>query len=116
MQALEERRVEALEAVRRARAEAVASRRPLVRKGAVKNAEVKLFNPRFEEDFVAGKNYDPDRRGPRHITLLARSCLMILTSVFPCSSLATAFSLRLLGDTSHLSLAARQRQTATPAM
>ncbi|CAL8463440.1 g2974 [Coccomyxa elongata] len=59
--ALEERRVEVLEAVRQVRTDASASRRPLVRRGATKNPEVKLFNPRFEEDFVAGKNYDPDR-------------------------------------------------------
>lgn len=61
MQALEKRQVEVLKAVRQVRTHAVASRRPLVRRNATKNPEFKLFNPRFEEDFVAGKNYDPDR-------------------------------------------------------
>ncbi len=48
-----------------------------MRKGAVKNAEVKLFNPRFEEDFVTGKNYDPDRRGPASLSL---DCLAPLSA------------------------------------
>lgn len=39
----------------------LATRRALVRKATSKAAEVKLFNPRFEEDFAAGKDYDPDR-------------------------------------------------------
>jgi hypothetical protein len=38
----------------------VAARRPLVRK-ADKAAAVKLYNPRFEDDYVAGKDFDPDR-------------------------------------------------------
>ena len=37
-------------------------RKPLQRKAGAKAAAVKLFNPRFEDDFVAGKDYDPDRR------------------------------------------------------
>lgn len=53
--------MEVLKKITQVRAEAVSSRRPLVRKGATWNPEVKLFNPRFEEDFVAGKDYDPDR-------------------------------------------------------
>ena len=44
-------------------AEVVARRRPLTRAAAAK-PEVKLFNPRFEEAFVAGKDYDPDRWVP----------------------------------------------------
>ena len=35
-------------------------RRPLTRDAKAK-PEVKLFNPRFEDDFATGKDYDPDR-------------------------------------------------------
>ena len=35
-----------------------------MRAAAARQPEVKLFNPRFEEDFAAGKEYDPDRCAP----------------------------------------------------
>lgn len=35
------------------------NRKPLQKEKVIK--EVKQFNPRFEEEFAAGKNYDPDR-------------------------------------------------------
>ncbi len=41
--------------------ECIRQRRPLVRKAAVRVADVKQYNPQFEEEFVAGKDYDPDR-------------------------------------------------------
>ena len=39
----------------------VQQRRPLVRKPASRAADVKQYNPQFEEEYVAGKDYDPDR-------------------------------------------------------
>ena len=42
-------------------AAAVAVRKPLVRR-STKAAAVRMFNPRFEEDFAANKYYDPDRQ------------------------------------------------------
>ena len=85
--------MEVLEAVRQVRTEAVASRRPLIRKGATKNPEVKLFNPRFEEDFVAGKNYDPDRCcAPRTISFACPKELsskrVLVSESAPCASLS----------------------------
>lgn len=44
----------AIEAVR-------SSRRPMYNMQLLKVAEKRQFNPRFEEDFVSGKDYDPDR-------------------------------------------------------
>jgi nucleolar protein 14 len=44
----------AIEAVR-------SSRRPMYNVQLLKVAEKRQFNPRFEEDFVSGKDYDPDR-------------------------------------------------------
>ncbi|DBA90017.1 TPA: hypothetical protein ACH3X2_004286 [Trebouxia sp. C0005] len=41
--------------------EHILQRRPLVRKAAVRVADVKQYNPQFEEEYVAGKDYDPDR-------------------------------------------------------
>ena len=41
--------------------EHIRQRRPLVRKAAVRVADVKQYNPQFEEEYVAGKDYDPDR-------------------------------------------------------
>lgn len=41
--------------------ECVQQRRPLVRKPASRAADVKQYNPQFEEDYAAGKDYDPDR-------------------------------------------------------
>lgn len=41
--------------------EHIQQRRPLVRKAAVRVADVKQYNPQFEEEYVAGKDYDPDR-------------------------------------------------------
>lgn len=60
-QALEEQRQDTLAAISVAAAERLAQRRPLVRAAAAKQPEVKLFNPRFEEEYAAGKEYDPDR-------------------------------------------------------
>lgn len=60
-QVLRERAKEVVQAVDSGTADVLATRRPLVRKGTSKAAEVKLYNPRFEEDFAAGKDYDPDR-------------------------------------------------------
>ena len=39
----------------------IAARKPLTRRGATRAPEVKLLNPRFEEEFAAGKDFDPDR-------------------------------------------------------
>lgn len=39
----------------------MASRKKLRRKPGVDAPEIKQYNPRFEEDFTAGKDYDPDR-------------------------------------------------------
>lgn len=39
----------------------IQQRRPLVRKPASRAADVKQYNPQFEEEYVAGKDYDPDR-------------------------------------------------------
>lgn len=39
----------------------LSKRKPLQRSAAAKAPAVKLYNPRFEEDFVSGKDYDPDR-------------------------------------------------------
>ena len=39
----------------------VQRRRPLVRKPPSRAADVKQYNPQFEEEYVAGKDYDPDR-------------------------------------------------------
>ena len=61
MQALEQQRQETLAAVSTAAAGCLSRRQPLVRAAATKQPEVKLFNPRFEEDYAAGKEYDPDR-------------------------------------------------------
>ncbi|KAK9815549.1 hypothetical protein WJX72_005610 [[Myrmecia] bisecta] len=58
--AIRERVVEVLRSLTAARESAVAARRPLV-KHAHKRPDFKLFNPRFEEDFATGKDYDPDR-------------------------------------------------------
>ena len=41
--------------------ECTQSRRPLVRKATMRVADVKQYNPMFEEEYVAGKDYDPDR-------------------------------------------------------
>ncbi len=60
MQALTEQACQLAARLEAMSAEAVARRRPLTRAAAAK-PEVKLFNPRFEEAFVAGKDYDPDR-------------------------------------------------------
>lgn len=39
----------------------IQQRRPLVRKPASRAADIKQYNPQFEEEYVAGKDYDPDR-------------------------------------------------------
>lgn len=50
-----------LAALDAAAASAASSRRPLYNMALLKVAEKKQYNPRFEEDFVSGKDYDPDR-------------------------------------------------------
>ena len=49
----------------------VGQRRPLVRKAAARVADVKQYNPQFEEEFVAGKDYDPDRSACSLLALAA---------------------------------------------
>lgn len=44
-----------------ASAACIAARKPLTRRSATRAPEVKLLNPRFEEEFAAGKDFDPDR-------------------------------------------------------
>ena len=39
----------------------LASRKPMVRRSATKAPEIRLLNPRFEEEYAAGKDFDPDR-------------------------------------------------------
>ncbi|PRW57304.1 Nucleolar 14 [Chlorella sorokiniana] len=56
--ALCRRAIETLEA---SAAAAQGARRPLFNVHLLKVAEKKQYNPRFEEDFVSGKDYDPDR-------------------------------------------------------
>ncbi|KAL4451742.1 hypothetical protein ABPG75_007404 [Micractinium tetrahymenae] len=50
-----------LAALDAAAASAASSRRPLYNVALLKVAEKRQYNPRFEEDFVSGKDYDPDR-------------------------------------------------------
>lgn len=52
-----------LAAVRQRCAEVEASRQPLVRRPSAAAAP-RMYNPRFEEDYAAGKDYDPDRFAP----------------------------------------------------
>jgi hypothetical protein len=59
-QGLDGLRASALADIQAKLAAAVATRRPLARKPD-KAAAVKLYNPRFEDDYVAGKDFDPDR-------------------------------------------------------
>lgn len=40
---------------------AMSKRRPLINPSVSKAPEAKTFNPRFEDDFATGKDYDPDR-------------------------------------------------------
>jgi len=58
--------VEVLAAVRQRCAEVESSRQPLVR-GPSAAAAPRMYNPRFEEDYAAGKDYDPDRLRPRQL-------------------------------------------------
>lgn len=43
--------------------EVEATRQPLVRRPSAASAP-RMYNPRFEEDYAAGKDYDPDRSAP----------------------------------------------------
>ena len=46
----------------------IQQRRPLVRRPASRAADVKQYNPQFEEEYAAGKDYDPDRYlGAHHL-------------------------------------------------
>ena len=60
LQGLDQLRASTLADVQTKSAAAAAARRPLARKPD-KAAAVKLYNPRFEDDYVAGKDFDPDR-------------------------------------------------------
>ncbi|KAK9839415.1 hypothetical protein WJX81_000656 [Elliptochloris bilobata] len=65
-QALETQRRGALAALEAAAAARIAARRPLQRRGATSAAlarapAAKMYNPRFEEDYAAGRDNDPDR-------------------------------------------------------
>lgn len=51
----------ALEALQGAAVAVAASRRPMVNVHLLRVAEKRSFNPRFEEGYVQGKDYDPDR-------------------------------------------------------
>ena len=51
----------ALEALEAAAAAATAARRPMVNVHLLRVGEKRSFNPRFEEGYVQGKDYDPDR-------------------------------------------------------
>ena len=55
----------------------IQQRRPLVRKPASRAADVKQYNPQFEEEYVAGKDYDPDRYLSAH--------QMVIVSVLCCA-------------------------------
>ena len=48
-------------AVGTAAQECIAHRRPLVRAPPKRAADIRQFNPKFEEEYVARKDYDPDR-------------------------------------------------------
>ena len=48
-------------AVGTASQECVAHRQPLVRAPPKRAADIRQFNPKFEEEYVARKDYDPDR-------------------------------------------------------
>ena len=64
-----------LAALDAAAASAASSRRPLYNVALLKVAEKRQYNPRFEEDFVSGKDYDPDRCARGHRTGLRPPCL-----------------------------------------
>jgi hypothetical protein len=85
LQGLDELRASTLADIQAKSAAAVASRRPLARKPD-KAAAVKLYNPRFEEDYVAGKDFDPDRcrvagctQGPHVSVYAAAICKAAVT-------------------------------------
>jgi nucleolar protein 14 len=60
-QELEERRAALSEKMGAACEACVAQRKKLVRRAGLAAPEIKQYNPRFEEEFVPGKDYDPDR-------------------------------------------------------
>ena len=77
-QVLEAQRRDTLAALEAAATARVATRRPLQRRGAATSAlarapAAKMYNPRFEEDFAAGRDYDPDRRAGHTC-----SCVLVL--------------------------------------
>lgn len=49
----------------------IQQRQPLVRKAAKRVADVKQYTPQFEEEYVAGKDYDPDRCACFHVSTTA---------------------------------------------
>ena len=61
--------MEVLATVQQRCAEVEAGRRPLVRRPSVAAAP-RMYNPRFEEDYAAGKDYDPDRSLSLTLTVL----------------------------------------------
>eukprot|EP00884_Botryococcus_braunii_P010637 jgi/Botrbrau1/19575/Bobra.0035s0060.1 len=58
---LEEQRADVAARMAAACEACTAQRKKLVRKPGLAAPEIKQYNPRFEEEFVAGKDYDPDR-------------------------------------------------------
>ena len=59
-QGVEALRLRTLDTLHELSTACITTRRPLVRKSD-KATAVKLYNPRFEEDFALGKDFDPDR-------------------------------------------------------
>ena len=84
-QELEQACERALLAVTTQREAVLSQRQPLRKHTQAKLPTVKLFNPRFEDDFVAGKDYDPDRCAVDVWVLAHDTCLKQPRSV--CSGL-----------------------------
>ena len=76
MQSLAVRAGEVLEALTSAAELRIAARKPLTRRSATKAPEIKLLNPRFEEEYAAGESgiypsRDPIPLASSHLMLLA---------------------------------------------
>lgn len=52
---------QALTKIQKAVSEATTRRKPLLNPSLIKIPEKRAYNPRFEDDFALGKDYDPDR-------------------------------------------------------
>ncbi|CAD7704342.1 unnamed protein product [Ostreobium quekettii] len=59
-QALRPMRRRLADAIRATSAQALSSRRPLVQSFRREASRMRLYNPRFEDDYAAGRDYDPD--------------------------------------------------------